>query len=321
VGDESMMEMWSDHFFPSVTFFGSIAPPQPQLQFTKTAMGPFGEVKIYSTCKGASQGNGDNGAYWTMIEMSGYLSTSGWSFVAFTATNMTDDPNKFQVFTTYTNSADRSNYIRLPNCLFNQETFFEAIEFNYPMLISPIMLIPEAVPAATLQSLYLKNMPEMATRIGPVSTTRERKLMAVGLSKEDFTPRSTLMAPPVLFQTRNQPTAECSFNYSSQYIIHQDNKAMRERCTYPYQCQAMEPEAIMSCGGGEKHAAKNMSKYFGLEPMVFQEKTGYADFLYSIADVEYVYRDGSFTETSSFIDSSTQTISLVLVRTFNLYAL
>ena len=47
--------------------------------------------------------------------------------------------------------------------------------------------------------------------------------------------------------------------------------------------------------------------------MTFQSNVGYSDFLYTIADNEYVYRDDSLSSTSSFIDSLTQTIQVVLL--------
>jgi hypothetical protein len=78
-------------------------------------------------------------------------------------------------------------------CLFDQTALFTAIEFNFPMLISPIMMLPKAISTAQLQALYLKNDPEMAIRIGPINANRNRELTAVGVSKSDFTPRFNLV--------------------------------------------------------------------------------------------------------------------------------
>lgn len=80
-------------------------------------------------------------------------------------------------------------------CLFDEAALFTAIEFNFPMLISPIMLVPKAMATAQLQALYLKNDPEMAIRIGPIDANRKRELTAVGVSKSDFNPRFNLVAP------------------------------------------------------------------------------------------------------------------------------
>jgi hypothetical protein len=78
-------------------------------------------------------------------------------------------------------------------CLFDEAALFTAIEFNFPMLISPIMMVPKAIGTGQLQALYLKNDPEMAIRIGPINADRNRELTAVGVSKSVFTPRFNLV--------------------------------------------------------------------------------------------------------------------------------
>jgi len=69
------------------------------------------------------------------------------------------------------------------------------------------------------------------------------------VKKADYVERSTLVAAPILFQTKGTKTAECPFNYSSVFV------------------QRMH-----------------------LMPLTFVGKTGYADFLSSIADNPFVFR-------------------------------
>ena len=171
-------------------------------------------------------------------------------------------------------------------------------------------MIPKQVPTATFQALYLQNNPDMEIRLGPITTNRKRALTAVGVQKLDFGARSTLLAPPILFQTRQQPSTECGFEYSSRYIKDQYEKAMQNKCAYPMQCEGFKPESMISCSSSTDYIN---ASHFGLNPMLYQTNYGYADFLYSIADHENLYRNNMCVSTNKFIDSLTQTIQLVFV--------
>jgi len=171
-------------------------------------------------------------------------------------------------------------------------------------------MIPTQVPTATLQALYLKNNPDMEIRLGPITTNRKRALTAVGVEKLDFGARSTLLAPPILFQTRQQPSIDCGFTYSSRYINDQYEKTMQDKCAYPMQCKGLKPESMISCSSSTDYIN---ASHFGLNPMLYQTNYGYADFLFSIADHENLYRNNVFLSTNNFIDSLTQTIQLVFV--------
>ena len=74
----------------------------------------------------------------------------------------------------------------------------------------------------------------------------------VPVEKGDFTPRSTLMASPIIFQTRAKRTATCPFNYSSHFIANQHSKALDSKCSDPFVCEervSQSPEAVMACLG------------------------------------------------------------------------
>ena len=76
------------------------------------------------------------------------------------------------------------------------------------MLISPIMMVPEMLPSAKIQEEYLQNVEEMSVRSGPTVENKVRVQTTVPVDKKDFGPRSTLMAAPIIFQTRVQPTGK-----------------------------------------------------------------------------------------------------------------
>ena len=57
--------------------------------------------------------------------------------------NRTADGGLAQVFTA-TNSGKMMEYSLTKQCPFDPETFFSMLEINYPVLLTPIMMVPEA---------------------------------------------------------------------------------------------------------------------------------------------------------------------------------
>ena len=57
----------------------------------------------------------------------------------------------------------------------------------------------------------------------------------------------------------------------------------------------------MACPGNTTNAS-----YYGLDAMELLGEEGYADFLYAIADNDFVNRGGQLKDTGYFIDSLTQ---------------
>ena len=130
--------------------------------------------------------------------------------------------------------------------------------------------------------------------------------------KLEFVGRSTLMAAPILFQTRANKTAHCPFKYGSEFLNNIHSKAVRDKCdpsTYVCDDQTLSSVySVMSC----LDDVVNTEPFFGRVPTDFNGATGYSDFLFSIADNAYVYRDG-LMPTSTFINSATQTAQVVFV--------
>jgi hypothetical protein len=174
------------------------------------------------------------------------------------------------------------------------------------------MLIPKYRTRIQLQQEYLKYVDDMNLRKGPLVTEEKRLKTRVAIEKRDFAERSTLMAAPILFQTMVQRTAKCPFNYSTEFISKMHDKAMAEKCDDSiYTCDAStsEKESIMACNGEvEKNAT-----FFGLTPTRFNAQDGYADFLSSITDTKFVFRDGLLQKTEDFIHSATKNAQIVYV--------
>eukprot|EP00293_Proteomonas_sulcata_P019934 CAMPEP_0184313852 /NCGR_PEP_ID=MMETSP1049-20130417/68418_1 /TAXON_ID=77928 /ORGANISM="Proteomonas sulcata, Strain CCMP704" /LENGTH=75 /DNA_ID=CAMNT_0026631419 /DNA_START=10 /DNA_END=234 /DNA_ORIENTATION=+ len=65
----------------------------------------------------------------------------------------------------------------------------------------------------------------------------------------------------------------------------------------------------MSCPGGPQ----DTGQFFGTDPIEVLNDIGYADFLYSITDTNFLFREGAVMETSDFLDSQTASAKLILV--------
>ena len=101
------------------------------------------------------------------------------------------------------------------------------------------------------------------------------------VNKQEFSPSSTLMASPIIFQTRVEPTGDCPYRYSSTWVKRQHDKAVQTRCAYPFECQdqvVSDSFSVMSCPGEQQTSGL----FFGLKPTKFMGSDGYADFLFAI---------------------------------------
>ncbi|KAJ1475190.1 hypothetical protein T484DRAFT_1829420 [Baffinella frigidus] len=303
----------SKRFFPGIHYYGTLSPPQPQVSWGKS-LNPNGEVRIFTKCQFSGQ----------------------------------DVPRGTRVVTSGAQNYEEGT---MPMCYYDEMSFFNAIEINQPMLISPIMLIPEALPFSTVQELYYANHKEMSVRWGPQVTKQEREMNSKIqeremnskiqeekdvfsprwsieniVEKDDFSPRSTLLSAPIIFQTRRNPSNECPFNFSTEFLSTSHDKVVEDVCASPFECEPeimTNPEKTLACPGNE---SATWAK-FSLDALEFGTETGYGDILYSItedrgrnrlkgiliADSPFLFRDGRITGTDSFIDSMSSTVKLFLV--------
>ena len=94
---------------------------------------------------------------------------------------------------------------------------------------------------------------------------------------------------------------------------------MEQKCTAPFECDKNVLEnnhSVIACK--DDAAGDGGGIYFGLPPQKFKGETGYADFLYTIADNDFVFRGdgdgaGDLSATDAFIDSLTEAVKVVLV--------
>jgi hypothetical protein len=293
IGTSSLTE---GRFTPNIYFYSSLFPPTHNVALGGFTLNPNGEARVHTACL---QHRGDR--IFENVE-TGEASKDGWTFFAFVRKNSAPFQN--------TVVTDNGIVIENPDahfCLYNQSAMFNAIEVNQPMLISPVMLVPEALPVGNLQRRYYASVADMRIRRGPLLSTRERAAGMIPIEKFDYAHRNSLVAPPMIFQTRSS-SVNCSSNFSRLWISTQTTSMTEKRCAAPHSCSGSGPP--MTCLEPEQAGEKT---FFGLNTTSFGSRSqGYSDFLYSITDNAALYRDESLKQTSAFIDWHTSSLEVVL---------
>jgi len=153
----------------------------------------------------------------------------------------------------------------------------------------------------------------MDMRNGPRLARRDMlQEQLVPIYKADFLPRSVLIAPPIIFQTRVQHSVTCPYSYSSTFIQEQHTRVVSGKCAPPYLCTdsvLTHPESTVSCPG---HKVVN-GTWFGLSSSDFGGRLGYADFLFSLTDNPFLFRQDKVQATRDFLDNSTESVDIILL--------
>ena len=187
-------QLTTNHNSTQIWFYGKTTPPQAQVGFGLWHTNPNGEVRVDSKC--------GRGIMWPYenVPLSDSASTSEWTFISVVRKNSTSN-TYLQTATNLLKFSEAGELAPGGLCLFDPESMINALEMNYPMLISPIMLIPEAIPFANVQQAYLQGRTKMVSRQGPRLSARVAKEeTAIVVKKQDFASRTVLIAPPIIFQ-------------------------------------------------------------------------------------------------------------------------
>jgi hypothetical protein len=278
-------------FNPSLVFHASMFPPTHQFLLGGFGDNPQGAVHVHSACDRAIHD----------VEKIGlsHASSKEWTFVAWTYRNST---RPLQM-TTVTNLNHNVKEFQSgdPLCLFNESAIFNAIEVNYPMLVSPILMVPRVMSLGELQRHYYSSVKSMLLRRGPLKTNRGQPTVPV--TRSDFSKKSSLVAPPMIFQTRNSKM-NCSYEYSSEWILMQETLASK-MCAAPQSCSSTK--SPVSCSG----ISSTEKTFFGLNRSTLMGKDGFGDMLHSITDHAFLYRNSSLRSTDAFIDKHTSTLQVL----------
>ena len=197
-GGDFTIAMWvrvspqSDkRFFPFFNFYSSISPPLHNLMIGRWE-NPNGEVRLNTNCHpGSARSRNLN----ENIELN-RLSDTEWNFISITRRNSSKLPDT----TVQTNLGTNWEASSAPTCVYNSTFMIQAIEIDTASRFTPIMLIPEAIPTAKVQDMFYLHASDIKHKSGPASTNKVRMETRVPVSKEDYSIKSVLMAPPIIFQ-------------------------------------------------------------------------------------------------------------------------
>lgn len=285
-------------FYPSMSFYSSLSPPQHNLVIGKT-LSLNGAARLFSAPNGSHAGAHKSVKLWP-------ASDTDWTFVSIS--------RKSQLMRVVTNSARNEGEEDLSFSLFNNSAMFSFLEIPYAALISPIMLVPKELEFAAVQELYYIQEARMRFREGPsVSRQEAAQQDKVLLNKDDFVERSALLAAPIIFQTRVNPATSCPFKGSTAFIENEHAIAVTQVCAPPFQCEEdfkLAEQHTFACPGD---ASKTRWGEFGLAPVEVSGDVGYSDILYSITDIPFLFRNGAVTSTSTFTDSMTEKVKVMLI--------
>ena len=265
---------------------------------------PNGEIRTNTACHPGSAKARDDFENIELLK----ASATAWTFIAIVRDNTTY-PTRTSVIT---NLGSMSEEARVHQCLYNSSFIFDAIEFNYPVVISPISLIPRAMQTHELQEQYMRTVGTMKVRTGPLNSEIAKSSARVPIVKRDFDLRTTLLAAPLLFHTRNNASTRCPsdepLQYSQDWLKVQDRKMKNEKCSFPYQCPSLGPERLIACRGEDLNVEDEV---YG-PAYAFGAEKGWPEFLFSLTDNDVLFRGDQLIHTSSMIDSSTKAFTLIL---------
>jgi hypothetical protein len=324
-----------------VHFFASLVPPAQQI-LIQSLGSTFAGARLNTGCPPSTmavsdlvQGTADEGIDFPAV------SPDGWTFISISRSN--SSASKVTVGAANLNQA--SYPALLDFCPLDPRSLFRAIEFNYPMLVSPIMMTATVFPLSKLQEIYYNMFQELTIRNGPlppdssllasIEAARRRKVTVgkassskggstvartnrlstapvIPVSKDQYIQRSALVVPPILFQQRSTATVLCPTSYSREWIMFQYQSALNTSCSGPFVCPDFvweSPESVFACPG---ESVKN-GTFFGVELSEFQGVSGFAELLYSLTENSKLFRDNDLKRTEDFIDGMTKSVALLFV--------
>ena len=288
-------------FLPHLTFYSSLFPPEHNIVLGAYRSHAAGALRVNSPCKTSS----DSPMYESMYTSAS--SGEGWTRITYIRKNSSKhDDDGYHVNILLQNAGAKKQESREPMCLFNEETIFSALEVNYPTYISPIQLYPEAIAVEHAQRMYYATTEDMSVRSGPVVPYRQK----IKVEHVEYTKRSALVAPPIIFQVREHESP-CESHFAKEWIQAQHAEVQEKFCSKAgYECHyATSP---ISCSTTKSHFAQNET-FFGLKTQIIEGHFAFADLLASLGSFERLHRDGSLLLTKNFLDIHTKFLEVEMV--------
>jgi hypothetical protein len=140
-------------------------------------------------------------------------------------------------------------------------------------------------------------------RTGPQRPVR----MPAQIEQIDYSKRTALVAPPILFQVRKSASA-CPFRYSDVWLREQQAYVENEVCAR-HSCKNLHPP--MSCDRRGLGVEDNQT-FFGNRLMEMGKERGFTELLSAVVDTKQVFREGRLQLTENLLDLHTSLMQAVL---------
>jgi hypothetical protein len=164
-----------------------------------------------------------------------------------------------------------------------------------------------------LQQNFYTQKQLMRVRRGPAGLDEDRSGGTIGydVPPAGFPYPVSLVAPPILLQTRKKRSAKCIYDLGSEYNNKVWDTATQVTCRAPYECPEdlmTVPDSLMACS-----AEDSPEVFFGKAPMQVGGKLQFYEFLQSVADAPLLVRNKEARSTRAFLDSQTEQISCLMI--------
>jgi len=146
-------------FLPHVAFYSSLFPPEHNMVIGAFDSNPDGEIRIHSSCHDSTAAH-----IFESVHMNP-ASVDGWTSISYVRRRVADAWANKVVIDLGTEELKSKQAL----CLFDPDLWFHAIEFNYPMYMTPIRLYPEALSVEQIQRKFYKLVDEMVMHSGELS--------------------------------------------------------------------------------------------------------------------------------------------------------
>jgi len=124
-----------------------------------------------------------------------------------------------------------------------------------------------------------------------------------------FPEQLLLAAPPLLFQQRGDAEL-CNLTAMQIFLQQQFDLVRASHCRIASDCPKTTSQAdIYTC----KTQSAGTSKHFGLNTKTLQGESGFADFLYTMADNDVIVREEQVLLTREFLDPETTSAKIVVL--------
>jgi hypothetical protein len=189
-------------------------------------------------------------------------------------------------------------------------SFIDAFEVTSEVLISPVEVCPNLLSAYQVQELYFAKSQRMKSITGPWVSERDRiGQLNVPIAKSvlSFSERILLASPPLIFQQRRDDRA-CNISAMQLFLEQQLNLVRASHCRVDGECPDTESRNdIYTCDSDTPVTGT----HFGLNTTTLRGQTGFADFLFTMADNEVIVRDQQLIPAREFLDMQTKSAMVV----------